>query len=161
MGNNAPRLSARSRTILTMIAEGRTYDQILSANTDCTYRDIFQAAEEALRLDGSAPPKRVMGFDEVRTRYPRAYERWTEAEDKQLSDLLDMGETVARIAGNLGRNRGAIRSRILKLGLEGKLSEKERERFRRALENDRLAPQQEADEEAAIRKNLEGLGYGG
>ncbi len=42
------RLSPKSRTVLARIAEGRTYEQILSLHPELTYRDIFAAAQEAL-----------------------------------------------------------------------------------------------------------------
>ena len=43
-------LSERSATILGLIAEGRSYDQILHQQPDVTYFDIFAAAREALDL---------------------------------------------------------------------------------------------------------------
>ncbi|MBN1139680.1 MAG: hypothetical protein JXM73_24115 [Anaerolineae bacterium] len=41
-------LSARSVTILKLIAQGHTYDQILALHPELTYPDIFEAAREAL-----------------------------------------------------------------------------------------------------------------
>jgi len=41
------RPSPKSRTVLALIAEGRTYEQILSLHPELTYRDIFAAAQEA------------------------------------------------------------------------------------------------------------------
>jgi hypothetical protein len=64
-------------------------------------------------------------------RHPRAYEPWTDDEDRSLANLFRSGVTVARIAGQLGRNRGAIRSRLVKMGLVESFSAKERERFDR------------------------------
>jgi hypothetical protein len=40
--------SSKSRTVLALIAEGRTYEQILSLHPELTYYDIFAAAKEAL-----------------------------------------------------------------------------------------------------------------
>jgi hypothetical protein len=44
------RLSDVSAAILTLIAEGRSYDQILQRRPDLTYLDIFAAAREAMNL---------------------------------------------------------------------------------------------------------------
>ena len=41
-------LSATARTILGLIAEGRSYDQILQQHPELTYFDIFAAAREAV-----------------------------------------------------------------------------------------------------------------
>jgi hypothetical protein len=43
-----PEQQARSRMVLALIAEGRTYEQILSLHPELTYYDIFAAAKEAL-----------------------------------------------------------------------------------------------------------------
>jgi len=42
-------LGESSRTILEAIAEGRSYEQILSTGLAATYHDIFRAAAEAHR----------------------------------------------------------------------------------------------------------------
>lgn len=48
-------LSERARGILGLIAEGRSYDQILQQHPELTYFDIFAAAREALELDQATP----------------------------------------------------------------------------------------------------------
>lgn len=85
----APELTARSRRILSSIAEGRSYDQILGNDNALTYHDIFSAAAEALELaersdSGSTYEERMI---EIRKTYPRAYEKWSEEEDAQLTEL--------------------------------------------------------------------------
>jgi hypothetical protein len=40
--------SLKSKVVLALIAEGRTYEQILSLHPELTYYDIFAAAREAL-----------------------------------------------------------------------------------------------------------------
>ena len=66
-------LSVKSEAVLTMIAEGRTYEQILARNGELTYLDIFGAAREALDLarETGKPQARL---DTVRKSHPRAYE---------------------------------------------------------------------------------------
>ena len=138
MGNS--KLSDRSVAVLEMIAAGNTYEQILAAYPDLTYLDIFRAAEEALELVVRLPGddgRKVVTLAERRERYPRHGEPWGEGEDRQLESMVRSGMTVARIAGQLQRNRGAIRSRISKLNLVGELTAKEQERFRRIVESGR------------------------
>ncbi len=54
---------------------------------------------------------------DVRTKYPRAYEKWSDEQDKILKKSVQDGLAVGEIAKNLQRKPGAIRSRIRKLGL--------------------------------------------
>ena len=133
MPRSQSKLSTTSVAVLEMVASGRTYDQILAAYPDFTYVDIFRAAEEALELFSGEtdPSSRAYTLAEKRERHPRAYEKWTDIEDAELRKLVRSGETVARIAGQLQRNRSAIRSRIMKLNLIADLTEEEKERFYR------------------------------
>jgi DNA-binding CsgD family transcriptional regulator len=138
MTESQSKLSARSMAVLEMIAAGSTYEQILAAYPDLTYLDIFRAAEEAmgLALGGPGPCRPAYTLAEKRERHPRAYEKWTDAEDGQLRELVQSGASVAQIAGRLQRNRGAIRSRIMKLNLVGELAPREQERLQRIIERD-------------------------
>ena len=138
--SSMPRLSSRSIAVLEMIAAGRSYDQILSAYPDISYLDIFHAAEEALSLAiGSTVPRqaseKAYTLVEKRERYPRAYLPWTDAEDDTLKRLVHSGLSVARIAGELQRNRGAIRSRLARLNLVESLTPKEQDRYRRIVQS--------------------------
>jgi DNA-binding NarL/FixJ family response regulator len=56
---------------------------------------------------------------EVRRKHPRAYDKWTTAEDDRLKDMLSDGAAVAQIARELERQPSAIRSRLNRLGLVG------------------------------------------
>jgi len=53
----------------------------------------------------------------VRKEHPRAYEKWTEEEDARLRSMFGAGKDAAEMAAVLQRQRGAIRSRLRKLGL--------------------------------------------
>ena len=129
-------LRTKSIDVLELIAAGRTYEQILTAHPELSYLDIFRAAEEAVGLlRGQARlPKQSLTLPETRRRYPRAYQKWTEAEDVDLARLVRSGATVAQIAGRLQRNRGAIRSRIIRLNLVEALTPREQDRLRRIVE---------------------------
>jgi hypothetical protein len=50
-------------------------------------------------------------------RHPRAYSRWTNAEDDHLRTLDSAGLSVSEIAALHGRQPSAISSRLKKLGL--------------------------------------------
>jgi len=54
--------------------------------------------------------------------HAKAYAPWTEEEEFRLKSLLDAGVSIDSIVFEIGRNKGAIQSRIKKLGLmlEGK-----------------------------------------
>ena len=132
-------LSDKTVTVLEGIARGYSYEQIVHNDPSLTYREIFDAAHEVLCLINGERPS-PGGFEQVRKRHPHAYERWTAAEEEQLRTLIQQGETVARIAGALGRQRGAIRSRIIRLGWVELLSAKEQERFKRIMERQPWPP---------------------
>lgn len=57
------------------------------------------------------------GFDKIRERHPNAYLPWDKAQDEKLQELFVKGSPVAGLAQTFNRTRGAIRSRLAKLGL--------------------------------------------
>lgn len=137
MPHEPQRLSLKATEILEMIAQGQDYAQILDAHPLFTSIDICSAAQEALNLSRRPRPPRPPKLD----RHTRAQERWTPEQEAQLRDLVLSGETVARISGHLKRKRGAIRARILKLGLVDQLLPAERERFEINIQTDRTHPE--------------------
>ena len=54
---------------------------------------------------------------EARKRHPRAYERWTEPEEQQILHLVRDGYDISDIAELTKRPHGAIRNRLLRLGV--------------------------------------------
>ena len=113
-------LSEKSRLILEAIAKGQSYDQILAANPNCAYTDIFAAASDALALlasatEGTTYEERMQAIQE---KHPRAYSPWEPAEDESLKRLFASGKKVKEIAELLYRQPGAIRSRLDKLNLK-------------------------------------------
>lgn len=117
MTNSDRFLSAQSRAVLEQIAEGRTYEQILSRYPDLTYLDVFAAAREALTLAGEEREDYAARLSQIKQRHPRAYERWTDDEDAQLRREVQRGAPVAEVAERLQRQPSAIRSRMAKLGV--------------------------------------------
>ena len=55
---------------------------------------------------------------EKRQEHPRAYERWTAEEERHLRELVRRGLLPNAIAAELGRDVGAIRSRLSRLAPE-------------------------------------------
>jgi DNA-binding NarL/FixJ family response regulator len=116
-------LNEKSRTILELIAEGYSYDQILQKKPNVKYLDIFQAAAEALEVaeqfkPGSSYEQRMA---EIHQAHPRAYEKWSDEEDATLKNLFRSGSSAKEIGCKLKRQPSAIRSRLAKFGLVGNL----------------------------------------
>ena len=66
--------------------------------------------------------KQLMGVstysvEACRREYPNAYDPWTEEDDAKLAELWREGLSLDEIAERFGRKRGAIISRMKKLGL--------------------------------------------
>jgi hypothetical protein len=110
-------LSQKSIVVLEQIAQGRTYEQILSRFPDLTYLDIFAAARETLTVSGEEREDYGARLARIKQKHSRAYEPWTEVEDTQLKRAIEVGTPVGRIAEQLQRQPSAIRSRLSKLAL--------------------------------------------
>ena len=57
-------------------------------------------------------------LEKRRTEHKNAYRPWTSAEESELKQCFDRGDRVKDMAERLGREPGAIRARIKKLGLK-------------------------------------------
>lgn len=53
----------------------------------------------------------------IRRKLPNAYERWFEKDDAELRHLHEQGMSVSDLSKRFGRGQGAIRSRLVKIGL--------------------------------------------
>jgi hypothetical protein len=148
-------LSETARTVLGLIAEGRSYDQILQQHADLTYLDIFAAAREALDLRTAPVPAESVHqvparkrkheiIERAREKHPRAYERWTGDEDQRLALLFAEGMQLTEIARTLERQRRAIISRPLKLGLITRVVEEEPATDRMAPDSEGVAEPEES-----------------
>lgn len=103
-------LDEKAAQILRLIAEGRSYQQIVDG-TGCTYLDIFAAAAPALRVCEEVE-RPSYSMEEVRAEHPRAYLPWSEEEDSQFKQLMATGKSASEIAATLQRQPSAIRSRM-------------------------------------------------
>jgi DNA-directed RNA polymerase specialized sigma24 family protein len=111
------KLTEKSKLILQAIAQGNTYEQILSRNSTWTYLDIFHAAAEALQSEGDSAAGKSYSLTEIRERHPRAYEKWDGAQDELLRTLHVSGKSPKEMATVMQRKVGAIQSRLAKLNL--------------------------------------------
>ncbi len=122
--------------VLRMIAEGLSYEQILRREPRLKMTDIMAAADLARQLlDQHVTADSIIHIDgrihltvrrgkwinlgQLRKEYPRAYEPWTREETERLRSFFQARMDVEEIASRLGRQRGAIVSRLEKLGLLG------------------------------------------
>ena len=103
--------------VLSLIAEGRSYEQIVSLYPDLTYKDVFRAAEEAVKVISSPKSSYQVRLGEIKRQHPRAYEKWTEIEEDRVRQMHTEGKSDREIADELHRQPSAISSRIPKLGL--------------------------------------------
>jgi ribosomal protein L32E len=56
-------------------------------------------------------------LEKIREKHPKAYMPWTTKEDEELKKLFHKGVQMREISEKFGRKRGAISSRLKKLGL--------------------------------------------
>ena len=88
------------------------------------YKSEVEANGTVWTVDASTNDGRVkaevMAASEIKKGLPNAYRAWTDAEHDVLLERWDAGDTVDAIAQQLGRGRGGVRSRLVKLGrIEG------------------------------------------
>ncbi|MEK7546875.1 MAG: helix-turn-helix domain-containing protein [Patescibacteria group bacterium] len=57
------------------------------------------------------------GFEKVREKYPNTYLPWDKTQDEELRELFVKGSFIVDLAKTFNRTRGAIKSRLAKLGL--------------------------------------------
>jgi F-box protein 18 (helicase) len=65
----------------------------------------------------TSPKEKVYAVELVRTKYSEAYKPWTTEQDEKLTQMFVNDLSDSEIIKHLGRNAGAIRSRLRKLGL--------------------------------------------
>lgn len=65
----------------------------------------------------SGNKKSGTNFEEVRKKHPKAYLLWDKAQDEKLRELFAKGLSVSGLGETFGRRSGAIRARLIKLGL--------------------------------------------
>jgi len=62
--------------------------------------------------------RKAYNVTEIRKKHKRAYEKWTDAEDSELSKNYREGLSISELAERHQRQKSAIHSRLKKLGLQ-------------------------------------------
>lgn len=63
-------------------------------------------------------PEKKYSVEEIRTKHANAYRPWTGEEDEKFEILRLQGKTVKELGEIFGRQKGAISSRLRKMGLQ-------------------------------------------
>jgi len=128
------KVSARSRTYFFDVkesADGVKYlvitesrelgEETRKRNRIMIFQDNMPAFNEgfikALEFMFGKNESKAYNIQEIRQKYPKAYERWTENGDIHLKNEFNQGKTINELANIFQRKPGAIRSRLQKLGL--------------------------------------------
>lgn len=104
-----------------------TFARLSAAELTTMHHNFVRAAggvlprskeEAASRQHADSPATgKVYDVTALRQQYPNAYRPWQKKEDQQLTTTWRTGATTKELANQLGRQPGAIRSRLRKLGL--------------------------------------------
>lgn len=79
---------------------------------------FMETLNEALGIMGYLlPSRKTYSVEKIRQEYPKAYTKWTREEEVTLREGFLRGVSVKELSAILGRQPGAIRSRLQKLGL--------------------------------------------
>ncbi len=66
---------------------------------------------------GMKKKRKGTGFEEIRKKHANAFKRWTEGQDEELRQFFANDMSIEELAKTFGRKTGAIRMRLVKLGL--------------------------------------------
>lgn len=109
------------RTIRNRVVHGdANYKEVLRQEMINRLRNLTKELENRRIGDIPQPPwkgSHEERLDKVRAQYPKAYEKWTEDEDRLLKQKFEAGASIDDLAGLLKRQPSAINSRLVKLGL--------------------------------------------
>jgi hypothetical protein len=83
---------------------------------------VWAAGTEVARIDlehlaAVELESKTYTLESVRMVHGQAYERWSDVEEQALRSRLDEGASMAQLVQEFGRGRGAIRSRLNRLGV--------------------------------------------
>lgn len=87
-------------------------------------RRVFHDMHEWLdRLHETGTLPKAYSVEEIRKNHPNAYAAWDQEQDDILMNMVKAGESVQEMATTMGRQPGAIRSRIDRLQTKGSTNE--------------------------------------
>lgn len=86
-------------------------DSFIKKSGGRTSKELYELPKTHSASSGS------LSFEEQRRKHKNAYRSWDKEDDKKLRELYLDGTTESKLISAFGRGKGAIRSRLVKLGL--------------------------------------------
>jgi hypothetical protein len=96
------------------------HGKLLDKATGLPIRFMEGRTYAILADDDAFEKEKAYSVEEIRLKNPNAYAKWSNEDDDRLEQLYCQGSSVGELTKLLGRNRGAIESRIKKLELKDK-----------------------------------------
>lgn len=95
------------------------FGKILVGELTTMHENYLHACGGIIPKDGADEPTAVKKYsvDTIRKKHKNAYKSWSEEDDEQLTELHTAGNDVDEISSAMGRQKGGIRARLVKLGL--------------------------------------------
>lgn len=89
-------------------------------NNDAAALETFRTNQQRRKADLAKKEtvEEPSSYTRKRMQYKNAYERWTSDDDMLLKVMFENGEKLSAIAHHFHRNKGAILSRLRKMGIE-------------------------------------------
>ncbi len=116
-----PEISLSDKTFRNYSGEAKAaFGAIPEKELDQAQRDFIFRSGGKIKRHGAQPKGKITWNErlkKMRTKYPNAYRSWTDADDVKLTELYQEGAQTRQLSEKLGRHPGAIRSRLLTLGL--------------------------------------------
>ena len=101
-------------SLARLIASGASCEEFQTDDGREKADVLREIAVELLLLDASHEQKDYV-ISDIRKSHRNAYQSWTKEEEDRLMALLVDGRGIGEIAGQLGRQPGAIISRVRKI----------------------------------------------
>jgi hypothetical protein len=87
--------------------------------------ELADMQKRFITMSGGKEPEEVKkeraeamsGVEKMRQKHPNAYRPWSAEDDARLTDLFRSNTKVSELVKEFGRQRGAINSRLIRLGL--------------------------------------------
>jgi hypothetical protein len=81
--------------------------------------EAFKAGiDETIDFIRKSQKPKSQSFEKIRQQYPKAYSKWNSDDDELLRSKYDQGINIPELSQFFQRQPGAIRSRLVKLGLK-------------------------------------------
>lgn len=108
-------------TVFRTASSGAEYEFSHLAGEEITrmHNNFILVCGGVLRVGKKQTPQKTSGvsFDKIREEHPNAYRPWDKGTDEKLQELFKSGLSTSELMAFFGRKKGAIRARLIKLGL--------------------------------------------